>query len=84
MLWWAAKSLRRRLQGQVQWRTKSAGQALVAAVGDVGWFKWRDLTDEDAVLTQEVGLNAGVLAGDVGSGRPSRRVAVRSACQMAD
>jgi hypothetical protein len=37
---------------------------LVAAVGDVGWFEWRDLTDEDAVLTEAVGLCAGVLAGD--------------------
>jgi hypothetical protein len=45
---------------------------LVAAVGDVGWFEWRDLTDEDAVLTEAVGLCAGVLAGNVWEWRALR------------
>jgi hypothetical protein len=38
---------------------------LVAEVGDAGWFEWRDLTDEDQVLAEAVGLCQGVLAGDV-------------------
>lgn len=45
---------------------------LVAKVGDVGWFEWRDLTDEDAVLAEAVGLCAGVLAGDIWKWRTLR------------
>ncbi len=45
---------------------------LVAQVGDVGWFEWRDLTDEDGVLDEAVGLCSGVLAGDVWEWRTLR------------
>lgn len=45
---------------------------LVAQVGDVGWFEWRDLADEDRVLAEAAGLCSGVLAGDVWEWRTLR------------
>ncbi len=51
---------------------------LVAEVGHVGWFEWRDPADEDGVLTEAVGLCAGVLAGDIWE----RRTLRTSGCEV--
>ena len=45
---------------------------VVVDVGGIGWFEWRDLSDEDGVRADIVGLCSGVLAGQVWAWRTRR------------
>ncbi len=66
-------SLRPAVQGQqLDFWFDGLDMDLVAQVGDVGWFEWRELADEEGVLAEAAGLCSGVLAGDVWEWRTLR------------